>query len=97
MAVCRKARCIKLTIFSAIIVTIIYTLYPDQIKEVLKSFAPPTDSDGLERPVHHHHHEEAERRVDPKKQVVLRERHSESETYLTPGNPGNQAVTISEI
>ena len=96
MAVCRKARCIKLTIFSAIIVTIIYTLYPDQIREVLKSFAPPRDGDDHERPVHHHH-EEAERRVEPKKQVVLRERHSESETYLTPGNPGNQAVTISEI
>ena len=96
MAVCRKARCIKLTIFSAIIVTIIYSLYPDQIKEVLKSFAPPRDSED-ERPVHHHHHEESERRVEPSKQVVLRERHSESETYLTPGNPGNQAVTMSEI
>ena len=84
MAVCRRARCIKLTLLSAAIVALLYTLYPEQLSEALAKFSPPHDVQDERRA---DHQQRASPRVnDP---VVIRQRHSDSETYLTPGNPGN--------
>ena len=63
---------------------LLYTLYPEQLSEALAKFSPPHDVQDERRADHLHR---ASPRVnDP---VVIRQRHSDSETYLTPGNPGN--------
>ena len=87
MAVCRKARCIKLTLLSIVLVTVIFNLYPQELRDFLSSFAPPSEVQESRRENRNYNgHEDAS---SQKQAVVLRERHSESETYLTPGNPGN--------
>ena len=90
MAVCRKARCIKLTIITIILLTIIYSLYPEQIRNVLSQFAPPKEVRQSE--IDDDQEVESVHQEEPRhKEVMIRQhqRHGESETYLTPGNPGN--------
>ena len=90
MAVCRRARCIKLTLFSAVVMALVYTLFPEELREALSKFAPPSEVQTDRREGRHH---KAEAGAGQKKvandPVLIRQRHSESETYLTPGNPGN--------
>ena len=86
MAVCRRARCIKLTLFSVVVMALLYTLFPEELREALSKFAPPSEAQAERREGHQHKAEKVSRSQDP---VLIRQRHSESETYLTPGNPGN--------
>ena len=86
MAVCRRARCIKLTMFSLVLMALLYTMFPEELREALSKFAPPSEAQAERRESHQHKAEKVSRSHDP---VLIRQRHSESETYLTPGNPGN--------
>ena len=88
MAVCRRARCIKLTMLAVVVVALLYTLFPEELREALEKFVPPSDVQA-ERRVGHQHKPEKEKVSRSNDPVVIRQRHSESETYLTPGNPGN--------
>ena len=88
MAVCRRARCIKLTMLAVVVVALLYTLFPEELREALEKFVPPGDVQA-ERRVGHQHKPEKEKASRSNDPVVIRQRHSESETYLTPGNPGN--------
>ena len=88
MAVCRRARCVKLALFSAVVLALLYTLFPEELRLALEQFAPPSDVQAARREGHQHKVETGakSRSNDP---VLIRQRHGESETYLTPGNPGN--------
>ena len=86
MAICRRARCIKLTLFSLVVMALLYTMFPEELREALSKFAPPSEAQAERREGHQHKAEKESRSHDP---VLIRQRHSESETYLTPGNPGN--------
>ena len=88
MAVCRRARCIKLTLLAVVVAALLYTLFPEELREALEKFVPPSDVQA-ERRVGHQHKPEKEKVSRSNDPVVIRQRHSESETYLTPGNPGN--------
>ena len=88
MAVCRRARCIKLTLFSVVVLALLYTLFPEELREALEKFASPSNVQA-ERRVGHQHQAEKVKVSKSNDPVVIRQRHSESETYLTPGNPGN--------
>ena len=92
MAVCRKARCVKLTIIATILLTIAFNLFPQEFRSFLSQFAPPSDVEQPEvdrqhhQPPHPHpHHQQQQGEVV----IQQRERHGESETFLTPGNLGN--------
>ena len=91
MAVCRRARCIKLTLFSAVVMALVYTMFPEEVREALSKFAPPSDVQAERREGRPHKGAGAGQNkvVNSNDPVLIRQRHSESEVYLTPGNPGN--------
>ena len=89
MAVCRRARCIKLTLFSVVVMALLYTMFPEELREALSKFAPPSEAQAERREGHQHIQHTAEKVSRSQDPVLIRQRHSESETYLTPGNPGN--------
>ena len=89
MAVCRKARCIKLTIIATILATILYNLYPEELRAVLSQFAPPKEIHQTDSENDGHGQSDPEKPREKEVMIGQQQRHSESETYLTPGNPGN--------
>ena len=86
MAVCRKARCIKLTLLASVLVLVLYNLYPEEFKDLLLTFTPPNERQNDES--RRSNNIKAEK-LQANEKVMVRERHSESETYLTKGNLGN--------
>jgi len=86
MAVCRKARCIKLTLLASVLVLVLYNLYPEEFKDLLLTFTPPNERQNDE--TRRSNNMKAEK-LQANEKVMVRERHSESETYLTKGNLGN--------
>ena len=87
MAVCRKTRVVKLTIFLVLIFGFLSVIFPEELKQVLKEFAPPNNVQRNGENIK----ESKDARDQPHDPVVMNQkrRHSEHETYLTPGNPGN--------
>lgn len=88
MAVCRRTRVVKLTVFVLLIVGLLYAIFPEELTQFLAEFAPPDSqkiSDKTKEAKHDGHNKIKDKSVvmNPKR------KHSESETYLTPGNPGN--------
>ena len=43
MAVCRKARCAKLTVIAIILTTLLYNLYPEELRNFLSQSGPPSE------------------------------------------------------
>ena len=80
MAVCRKTRVVKLTIVGLLLVGALYLIFPEELKQILAKFAPPDLEKGKAN-------DEVIKDIAAARQQ--HRKHSESETYLTPGNPGN--------
>ena len=80
MAVCRKTRVVKLTIVGLLLVGALYLIFPEELKQILAKFAPPDLEKGKAN-------DEVIKDIAAARQP--QRKHSESETYLTPGNPGN--------
>ena len=82
MAVCRRTRVVKLTVFVLLTVGLLYIIFPEELTQFLAEFAPPKVEKSVEKTTEV---------KAMQKSVVMNQRrkHSESETYLTPGNPGN--------
>ena len=89
MAVCRRTRVVKLTILLVFIVGILFILFPDEFKQFLTQFAPPSSQKNIEKIKEAK--DAGDARDQPRNPVVMNQKrkHSEQETYLTPGNPGN--------
>ena len=85
MALCRRTKVVKLTLVALLIGGLLYLLFPDEIRQFLEEFAPPK----LEKAAERKSKEDAAK-LKPHESIVKQKiKHSESETYLTPGNPGN--------
>jgi len=76
MAVCRRARIIKLVLALVLTAALLYKAFPEQVHDFLAEFAPPNQD------------KESQRRIAEQNRVVKRPR-NEHVPYLTPGNPGN--------
>ena len=87
MTVCRKTRVVKLTVFLLLLVGALYLIIPAELTQALAQFAPPRHDEGRGG------EGRGESTDDTKKEEVKvmnqKRKHSDSETYLTPGNPGN--------
>ena len=93
MAVCRRSRVLKLTLLAVVLLSLLYMLFPDELHDFLKEFAPPNVQMSAVKSSQEHKRTDNEANSNHRddKIVVMNQhvKHSDSETYLTPGNPGN--------
>lgn len=90
MAVCRRSRALKLTVFGVLVFLLLNFIFPDEVHGFMSEFIPPQQQPhGSDE--HHHRHDQDRGGAHQNliKKAKAPAARSEHVPYLTPGNPGN--------